>query len=122
MLWSSSLPLESTGDYAREAGHSSLYEKLIDHGCRVELLMAAMGKSSRVLFSLVCYHSRFQQKSGDEGSMNKDYLKQTLTYEEGRLLDQNVSLYSFFPCLVPENGGDDGLGKTIDGGSCESNL
>ncbi|KAL6043942.1 Arginine N-methyltransferase 2 [Balamuthia mandrillaris] len=74
----------TAGEYAERAGHSRLYEFLLNEGCRVELLLGILGRKSSCAASV----SSAGKKEGGAEASNKDYLSQRLRYEDNKLLDE----------------------------------
>ena len=73
---------KSVGDLAQELGYTALYEFLVEEGARTELLLTALGFSGR---------KYEDQENDDEGAPNQEYLNSKLSYEEGRLLDEEAN-------------------------------
>lgn len=67
---------KTCGDYAREAGHHEVYNYLIDHACRVELLLTSMGETGQSHFN------EAEQQHRDK------FLGMNLEYSEGLLKDE----------------------------------
>ncbi|OZJ05539.1 hypothetical protein BZG36_01672 [Bifiguratus adelaidae] len=62
----------TAGDLARENGHSTIYEALLNEGCRAELILRMISGGR-----------------DPEDTPNEDYLTQKLHYSDNRLMDEN---------------------------------
>eukprot|EP00128_Syssomonas_multiformis_P009137 Colp12_sorted_trinity150504_noHs@15620 len=93
---------KTTGEYAREGGHDLVYQRLLEEGVRAELIFAALNRNQQD-------DDDEEEEEEEEASKEKDktnattkdaelkpkehqindYLKQTLTYDNERLMDQD---------------------------------